>query len=457
VTQAPAGAPDRFAAARAVADAVLYEGYVLYPYRASAAKNQLRWQFGVLAPPAFSQADGSERWYTRTECLLEAGLAATLHVRVRGLHLQRRTVESPSGERVGATEVDGRRLVDWDEAVEAAVDLPPLGLGRAEVGFESDFVLGAACEVEEVADSTGALRACLVRRREEVCGRVRVAVGLGRYRRVSIVVENTSTAAAVGLTRDTALARSLLAVHTMLAVDGGRFVSLLDPPPDAADAAAACRSEGSYPVLIGDGDVVLASPIILYDRPEVAPESPGDLYDATEIDEILALRVLTLTDEEKAEARATDGRAAAVIDRCDQLPPEVWRRLHGAVRSLTPPPARQPTPSSVSALMSTAGAAEAGVPWWDPGADGSVDPGSDSVTVAGVELRRGRRVRLAPSRRADAQDLFLRDRTAVVAGVFHDVDGNDHVAVTLADDPAAAELEWQGRYLYFHPDELEPL
>jgi hypothetical protein len=185
--------------------------------------------------------------------------------------------------------------------------------------------------------------------------------------------------------------------------------------------------------------VVLSTPIILYDHPEVAPESPGDLYDGTEIDEILALRVLTLTDEEKAEARGTDPRAAAIIDRCDDMPPEVWQRLHGGVRSIGP----------VDECPE--------VPWWDPGMDASVDPSSDRVMVAGVEVRQGSAVRLRPSRRADAQDLFLQGLTARVAGVFRDVDENEYVAVTVADDPAGEELEWQGRYLYFYPDEIEPL
>ncbi len=79
---------------------------------------------------------------------------------------------------------------------------------------------------------------------------------------------------------------------------------------------------------------MLSSPIILYDHPEVAPESQGDLFDATEIDEILALRVLTLTDDEKDEARRTDARAAAIVDRIDAMSPEVWARLHGAMRPL---------------------------------------------------------------------------------------------------------------------------
>ena len=125
-----------------------------------------------------------------------------------------------------------------------------------------------------------------------------------------------------------------VAVHTLLAVEDAAFVSLLDPPEEASIAVARCENEGSFPVLIGDDDaLVLSSPIILYDHPEVAPESPGDLYDATEIDEILALRVMTLTDEEKAEARGTDARAAAIIDRCESMSPDAWARLHGTMRS----------------------------------------------------------------------------------------------------------------------------
>ena len=157
--------------------------------------------------------------------------------------------------------------------------------------------------------------------------------------KVAVNVGNTTGCAAPGGVRDHVTRRSLVAVHTLLAVDDGAFVSLLDPPAAAAEAAAGCTSVGTYPVLVGDGsddDVVLSSPIILYDHPAVAPESQGDMCDATEIDEILALRVLTLTDEEKAEARGTDARAAAIVDRWEDMPPEVWERLHGTVRSIGP-------------------------------------------------------------------------------------------------------------------------
>ena len=82
----------------------------------------------------------------------------------------------------------------------------------------------------------------------------------------------------------------------------------------------------------GTEDMLLVSPIILYDHPEVAEQSKTALYDCTEIDEILTLRVMTMTDEEKAQARATDPRAAQIIDRCDAMSPEAMARLHGVLR-----------------------------------------------------------------------------------------------------------------------------
>jgi len=216
----------------------------------------------------------------------------------------------------------------------------------------------------------------------------------------------------------------------------------------------------------GDRDIVLASPIILYDHPQVAPESPGALYDSTEIDEILTLRIMTLTEEEKAAARSTDPRAAEIIDRSDLMPPEVFEKLHGALRgfdTLQPTGGSQPpNDESAAEIAATAAAPPVatggdGVPWWGEEMEASVSPDTDSVQIGDVAVAKGTRVRLRPSRRADAQDLFLADKTAVVSKVYSDVDGNTHVAVTLEDDPASEFHDWYGRYYYFGPEELEPL
>jgi hypothetical protein len=470
-------APDRFASARAVADAVLYEGYVLYPYRASSRKNQVRFQFGVLIPRSYSESDGFERWSVRTECLVRAGTSPVLSVRIRCLQLQHRAVEEaieafewtdgePHFAHTATLRTEGRTYIDWDEAVDQTVDLPPLGLSAllAE-SYEHPFDFPGGIETEVVRSKDSKVVGRIIRRREPIDGRVQVGavdvddVGDEPLVRIRVTVENVTEHVVPGETRDQIMAHSLVAVHTMMAVDGGVFVSLLDPPETARSQAAGCRGDGTFPVLIGNDDVVLSSPIILYDHPEIAPESPGDLYDSTEIDEILALRVLTLTDEEKAEAKATDPRAAQIIDRCDDMPPEMWSRLHGALRSLGPLPDTVARPGGE--VWPGVEARPDGGPeqtaWWDPAADASFDPWSDSVTVAGVEITKGVPVRLWPSHRSDAQDLFLHGMTATVAGVFHDVDGDAHVAVTVDDDPATEELSWQGRYLFFHPDEVEPL
>jgi hypothetical protein len=189
------------------------------------------------------------------------------------------------------------------------------------------------------------------------------------------------------------------------------------------------------------------SPIILYDHPEIAEQSEGALYDSTEIDEILTLRVMTMTDEEKAQARATDPLAAQIIDRCDSMSPEALLNLHGVLRN---PHAASGEPALIPEIPE-------GVDWWDPLADNAVRPDIDAVLVDGVRVTRGSRVRLRPSRRADAQDLFFSGKVARVTSVHETVDGDQHVGVVLEDDPAADLHDWYGRYLYFSPDEVEPL
>ena len=123
--------------------------------------------------------------------------------------------------------------------------------------------------------------------------------------------------------RDEALMRSFVSTHTILNVREGEFVSLLDPPEALREAAAGCSNVGTYPVLVGEEgarDCMLSSPIILYDYPQIAPESAGNLFDGTEIDEILTLRIMTLTDEEKREMRGADERARQILERTETLP-----------------------------------------------------------------------------------------------------------------------------------------
>ena len=129
--------------------------------------------------------------------------------------------------------------------------------------------------------------------------------------KVTVRVHNlTSADSRETIIRGDALSFSLVSAHTILGVEEGEFLSLLDPPAGFEDLVGQCSNIGTWPVLIGDqAETMLSSPIILYDYPQIAPESAGNLFDSTEIDEILSLRILTLTDDEKREMRQSDDRA----------------------------------------------------------------------------------------------------------------------------------------------------
>jgi hypothetical protein len=427
----------------AVADAVMYEGYLLYPYRRSSGKNRIRWQFGVLVPPGWAQAHGlvdsgvagsAESSWQQTECLLEAAPTAIVHVRLRFLQLQRTLTEELTVDGVfrpvDRLVAGDRTEASFDEAVPHEFDLDAPAAELMGRGGRLQVAVAGGEDVEVLYGEHGERVGRVVRRREPLSASVTVSATAGAARfpvlTVRVRTQNTDETTPAESARELALRRSLLAAHTLLSVEQGRFVSLLDPPEWAAGAAEQCRNVHTFPVLAGEPgrtDVVLSSPIILYDHPQIAPESPGDLHDATEIDEILSLRTLTLSDEEKREVRSTDRRGAAILDRVEAMPPEVLERLHGAIRSLGP----ASTPS-------------------------------DDVVVDGVPLAKGSRVRLRPRRRGtDAHDMFLEGRSARVEEILHDVDGSRFLAVSVDDDPGAELHQWYGRLRHFRPDEVEPL
>ncbi len=472
--------------ARAIADAVLYEGYLLYPYRASSQKNQSRWQFGILGPPGAADAGAGEESTMFADTLVRAGPDARLEVHLRFLQLQSRTCEEfddGSFSPVPALQIGAARWLTWDEATEQEITLGPFPFDQLADGLITAVRVPGAEETELLYDAAGAPAGRLVRRRQPLRGEIRLSAsalqdradgGESAARLLRLRVSAVNTAAGRTVQKQEAIALSFIGTHLLLSVQDADFISLLDPPENARAAAAACSQHRGWPVLAGpEGqcDVLLISPIILYDHPAVAPESSVELYDSTEIDEILTLRVLTLTEDEKAEARATDPRAAAIIDRCEAMSDDQLQALHGILRNPHAEGALEPGFEREAGILG--GPRDGAVltpafpvlgdspliqaPWWDPAADSSVRPETDAVMIKGVPVARGSRVVVMPSRRADAQDLFSAGQSARVTGVHFDVDGSTHVAVVIEADPAAELQEWYGRYLYFSPDELEPL
>jgi hypothetical protein len=330
-------------------------------------------------------------------------------------------------EPVAGLTVGDQRFLTFDDAVprEHDVVVSLTDLRRAPVVV--DVQVPAGQDVELLPGGAGRI----VRSCQPISARMRLSVTDAdapfRLTKLSVRTENCDATTTAEASRAKALQASMIGTHTLIGIDGGAFISLLEPPEWATPPAKACRNIHTYPVLGGAPgcrNLLLSSPILLYDYPAVSPESPADLFDAAEIDEILSLRTGTLTDEEKQEARATDPRAAAIIDRVDHMPREVMDRLHGAVRSMRP---------------------------HRPG-------GAEVVTVDGVEIRAGSRVRLHPrGRGSDVHDIFLKDRTAVVEAVLLDTENEWRLAVTVDDDPGADLNRWYGRFYYFGTDEVSPV
>ena len=288
-----------------IAAAVLYEGYLLYPYRASAIKNRQRWNFGVLYPPVYvEQQFGSDASRMHTECLLRGYPEAQAVIRVRFLHLIARTAEGQ----------------DWQGAIPREIEVQARSLAELISNPVRRHVVFEPMESQQ----------------HQLAVVVEIKAELLSDNLCKLAVTTSNITAFDGSTRDDALMRSLVSTHTILTAESGEFVSLLEPPEELRSAAEACHQVGTWPVLAGDmgqPDAMLSSPIILYDYPKIAPESPGALFDGTEIDEILTLRIMTLTEEEKREM-AADERTREILERTERLSPEEFMKMHGVFRNL---------------------------------------------------------------------------------------------------------------------------
>jgi len=309
------------ACADQIAKAVLYEGYMLYPYRPSSVKNRQRFNFGMLYPPSYGEAH-EEASSILTECLIEAQANPILEVRFRFLHLRPQSGGSDATKN------------GWQVAVEREVGIPAQTIQSFGPGVKTFPFAFAASEASSSTANDAA-------RQEQIKGSVDVEILplSSQVFKVRVRARNTTPTETPVLDRAEALMRSLISAHVVLGVEQGEFVSLLEPAENLQPLAATCQNVGVWPVLVGEPgqrDTLLASPIILYDYPQIAPESAGDLFDGTEIDEILSLRILALTDEEKREVRESDERARRILERTEAMPAEQFVKLHGAVRGLRP-------------------------------------------------------------------------------------------------------------------------
>ena len=334
-----------------IANAVLYEGYLLYPYRHSAIKNRQRWTIGIVYPREYSEANGSiEPWTMQTECLVTGSIDTTLDINVRFLHLLlRKTMQAETSNTSSKTQHDtmyahersmASRLVNepWEEGIEREVSSLKLSLSELleqprllEIEFPGERLM------EESSDDPATT---IIREHQPLVGTVFITaepINTELFK-LRVLIENKTPATGT-FSSNAVMLYSFVSTHTILQVNQGTFISLMDPPEELKAIAQGCQNLRTWPVLAGnegDSDTMLSSPIILYDYPQIAPESPGSLFDGTEIDEILTLRIMTLTDEEKEEMRQGDERAREILERTESLSPEQFMKLHGVIRSMRP-------------------------------------------------------------------------------------------------------------------------
>jgi hypothetical protein len=327
-------------AVKKIAEAVLYEGYMLWPYRRSSTKNQQRWTFGGVYPRAYSEARGEDDpWIVQTQCLVSGDEETAIEVKVRFLHVVERTVGQKNAvgtlEFVDELRVGGERHLSWDEATEREVAVGRFKLSELESPRRVGIDVPGGSREEPLAEPTGEVVGAVVHGWRRLRGTVEVGAEPLREGTFRVTVRITNTTPWEGEDRESTLKQTFVSTHAALEIEGGEFVSLMDPPEELREAAQGCENIKMWPVLVGEEgerNMMLSAPIILYDYPRIAPESPGDLFDGTEIDQLLVFNILNLTDEEKEEMRASDPRAREILERTESLSNEELMNLHGAIR-----------------------------------------------------------------------------------------------------------------------------
>ena len=450
-----------------IVQAVLYEGYILYPYRASAKKNRQRFTFGRVYPERYSlEQKGAEPCAMQTQCLIKAASPdAALEVIVRFLHptireigqlaapIDRLSLPELRYSVVPEVKVDGVPFQGWQEAVEREVKVPLQKISGPVRPTKTPFKFPAARGVEPILNKQGETAAIIIRTQVELVGVVELAVEPvdSSVSKITVRIVNQTPIHLAILGSDAAIVcHTFASTHTILHAHGAEFISQLDPPPEYEKTAASCRQIGTWPVLVGEEekqerDTMISSPIILYDYPKIAPESPGTLFDGGEIDEILTLRIMTMTDEEKNEMRNVDLQAREILERTENLDEEQLLEMHGAMRETTISAGSNATISETIATTTES--------FFNP----ATKP--QSFLLRGVEVRKGDRVRVRPKSRADIMDMALAGKIAIIESIEQDAEDQIHLALIMEDDPGKdlGYLKQPGHRFFYTVDEVEPL
>jgi hypothetical protein len=341
---------------------------------------------------------------------------------------------------VSELKVDGTLHQSWQEAVEREVRVP---LQKVTGGFpmmKTAFAFPALRTVEAIVNERGETVGAIVRRQEALDGFVELRAEPvdAPVLKITVRIVNQTAVSEADMKDDASIVRRTFAsTHTILHARGGEFISQIDPPAEYAATAAECAQIGTWPILVGEEekqerDTMISSPIILYDYPKIAAESPGDLFDGGEIDEILTLRIMTMTDDEKKEMRGVDDQARRILERTEALDQEQLLEMHGAMRETV-----------VSSTES----------FFNP------ETKPRSFLLGSVSIKTGDRVRVRPKSRADIMDIALAGKIAIIESIEQDAEDQIHLALIMEDDPGKdlGYLRQPGHRFFYTTDEVELL
>ena len=273
-----------------ICNALLYEGYALFPYRKNALKNQKRFNFGVLSPKSWAEKQINEHYFQQVELLVLTEKETNITFQTQFLQLSNDTEWQTATERqiAGEFSLDNLKIVEYKE--------------------------------------------------DNLFGKVKISSEhlANNVFKVRFVIENlTEISNAETSTREQVLQFSFVSTHTIFQAENARFISQLEPPHEFVELTKSLQNIGVFPVLIGDKfkqNNVLASPIILYDFPEASEKSFDNFFDGLEIDELMILNIMALTDEEKRQIAETDERTRQIIEKINSATPEDLLRLHASLR-----------------------------------------------------------------------------------------------------------------------------
>ena len=322
-----------------IANTVIYEGYRLFPYSPSAIKNTRPSLFGVVYPEDFNRQDQSAGAHMQTECIMQGTDASELNVTLRFLQLKEMAFAMPDFAE-GKDHVQNRdeRAFSMHGYHEKKIETGSLRISELETGRNFAIEFEQESKAETLRNATEKPIATCISRLSRLKGSMSVLAsrveGTKDLFKISVRISNTTPLKNLKeLDRDSVLRQSFLSTHLILRAQNGEFLSLTEMDGDIKKIAKGCNNVNMWPVLATkENDVMLSSPIILYDYPEIAPESTGDFFDSTEIEEYLLLHIAMLSDEEKEKFSQGDERLRAAFENAKKIGQDEMLKLHGTFR-----------------------------------------------------------------------------------------------------------------------------